>query len=145
MSYYKSKMKDEHINDNESQGTISVAVLAIIICSLFIFCAFCIETNTFSIALSVLSVCITLTFEIYEWIDYIKKVKQVKAHKHVSIFPPLLSSFVIFAIIEYIFIKLNLNLDKCTKLPNILSSVIICIYSLSYSIRRYKKIKHNIP
>lgn len=117
----------------------------------FFFIAFYDKSTNFSLYLSVISLCVTLSFEMNEWILYCtnRNTKEIKPKNILKDFPPLLLNYIllifIFCTFKGLIVFIKFLEGNGQKIPNIIAALTLLIYFISYTIRiihqKYKEFK----
>lgn len=109
---------------------------------LFLIQSFTDTSITFSIVLAFFSLSVTLSFELNELCTYFKNKLNLLI-KMLNFFSPVLFIFVLFLFCLAIYFSINtlFNIPETLKsrLPNILTSITLFFYFISYSYRSYGK------
>lgn len=131
---YEKKCKKRHIQN--LWKIIKITFPAIAYSIVFVLESFIDNSVGFSLVLALFSTCVTVAFEINEW----QRLKRKKLSYNYSY--PLLLALILLIALVFIYngIETSIGISKSipNKVPNVISSLTLLIYFISYTVRQLK-------
>lgn len=132
----------------EKRKIIFTFLPAIELAIIFIFQSIINHSLTFSIELAIFSFFVTTSFEINEWCIFYDK-ENGKLTNFFNVIPPILFIIIMMEIFSFIYngidklIDIKISTENASVLSNIITSITLFGYFLSYGIRSIAKQKQN--